>query len=138
MVAVGAKTKVASPDQACRLKGTARCRAAPVDTAAAARLQARNGVNLALVVSEMLAMVLEAIKDELALVPSYRDGMCFAGACICCLARSINNHDKVFVEKNAPACGQTKDLRVFDSSCTAPFHQHHLLVFCTPVFKVYP
>lgn len=64
MAVAGVKIKVALPDQACPPKGTARCRAVPVDTAVVARLQAPSGVNLARVASEMLAMVLGAIKDE--------------------------------------------------------------------------
>jgi len=73
VVAAGAKTRVALPDQAWRLKDTARCRAAPVVTAVVVRLQALNGVNLARVASETLVMVLEAIRDEIVRPLSYHD-----------------------------------------------------------------
>lgn len=101
-----------------------------MDTAVVARLQAPNGVNLARVASETLAMVLEAIKDETVLYLTH--SMCLAGACT--WFGSQHQQPRQPSEKDSPARRVGLENRPFsDFFCTAPLCQHRLTDFCTPI-----
>ena len=100
----GVTIRVASLGQVWPLKGMAKCRAVRVDMVVAAKLQARSGVNLALVASAMLAMDLGVTKDKRLGVEapsqSTRIGCCHGGGIVrdsrdMCSAKLsiINNRD---------------------------------------------